>query len=526
MGKQGSSSIRQEGLEREFATRREGIAMKRSIVFVLICLYPMKPAWAQPVIDGALDATAYGAALSVQNTDTQFGNASQDDLLVASGSEIDQVFGTVADGRLNVLIAGNLETNFNKLVVFIDSVAGGKNQLVGAELPTGFDAFCGRCGGGFPPPRGDAPEGVGGLQNMTGLKFDDGFEADYALAFTHGNESVDDSTSPTNFYAMSAHFADLTQGAAGEVVAAGIILAPQGMPNVLRLAGEGLSDFPFYPDPLVDPTSTVIGPALPNLGPAELIDRDYALSDGGCLDDSGAGCIARELEFVLDVDPAETGLADPALNNGSDHRNFRNTVDLRLAVDNSNIEGVDGFIAEFPETLGNPQDVTTGIEFSIPLAEIGTPSGPIKIVAFVNGTDYDYASNQFSGDGLLLGNLGSDGSGTFIANTLSVELPLIAGNQYVTVSASPGVDGDYNSNGIVDAADYTVWRDNLGGASLPNEGGISPGIVDTADYEFWKSRYGAASGSGSFQGEGVPEPNTLLLAIILVTGASFGLRRR
>ena len=30
------------------------------------------------------------------------------------------------------------------------------------------------------------------------------------------------------------------------------------------------------------------------------------------------------------------------------------------------------------------------------------------------------------------------------------------------VGGSAGVDGDYNGNGVVDAADYTVWRDSLG----------------------------------------------------------------
>jgi hypothetical protein len=35
--------------------------------------------------------------------------------------------------------------------------------------------------------------------------------------------------------------------------------------------------------------------------------------------------------------------------------------------------------------------------------------------------------------------------------------------------AAAGLAGDYNSNGIVDAADYTVWRDTLGsGPSLPS----------------------------------------------------------
>ena len=53
-----------------------------------------------------------------------------------------------------MLVAANLEGNFNKLNLFIDSdgAAGGVNSLDGNNLPGGFDGFC--CGG-FPPPDGN-----------------------------------------------------------------------------------------------------------------------------------------------------------------------------------------------------------------------------------------------------------------------------------------------------------------------------------------------------------------------------------
>jgi hypothetical protein len=87
---------------------------------------------------------------------------------------------------------------------------------------------------------------------------------------------------------------------------------------------------------------------------------------------------------------------------------------------------------------------------------------------------------------------------------------------------SVGVPGDYNKNGIVDAADYSIWRDHLSQSfQLDNEGGISPGVVDAADYTFWKSRFGAISGSGSGGGSlvggaagAVPEPTTGLLLLV------------
>ena len=57
------------------------------------------------------------------------------------------------------------------------------------------------------------------------------------------------------------------------------------------------------------------------------------------------------------------------------------------------------------------------------------------------------------------------------------------------------IPGDYNQNGIVDAADYTVWRNNLGsGTSLPNDD--TPGVGQD-DYTRWKTHFGQTAGSGS-----------------------------
>src|SRR5690606_30580774 len=51
-------------------------------------------------------------------------------------------------------------------------------------------------------------------------------------------------------------------------------------------------------------------------------------------------------------------------------------------------------------------------------------------------------------------------------------------DQIVTyVGASIAADGDYNADGVVNAADYTVWRDALGqNITLPNEN-ATPGSV-------------------------------------------------
>jgi hypothetical protein len=72
------------------------------------------------------------------------------------------------------------------------------------------------------------------------------------------------------------------------------------------------------------------------------------------------------------------------------------------------------------------------------------------------------------------------------------------------------LDGDYNDNGMVDAADYVAWRDKLGqSVTLPND--PTPGTVDDTDYTVWRMNFGtdaAALGVAA----GVPEPTSLMLA--------------
>jgi hypothetical protein len=54
------------------------------------------------------------------------------------------------------------------------------------------------------------------------------------------------------------------------------------------------------------------------------------------------------------------------------------------------------------------------------------------------------------------------------------------------------VAGDYNGDGSVNAADYTVWRNTQGSADDLRADGNGDGVVDQADYDLWKSNVGAA----------------------------------
>ena len=81
------------------------------------------------------------------------------------------------------------------------------------------------------------------------------------------------------------------------------------------------------------------------------------------------------------------------------------------------------------------------------------------------------------------------------------------------IGAPPGVPGDYNGNGAVDAADYIVWRK---GGALQHEV-ATIGSNTPEDYTEWRARFGNPPGSGSSLGEaqGVPEPATIGLLLCM-----------
>jgi len=145
--------------------------------------------------------------------------------------------------------------------------------------------------------------------------------------------------------------------------------------------------------------------------------------------------------------------------------------------------------------------------------ELGTPGANFLGEAYLQGD-----STLADAESIALGSLFSTGGDQDLELFYRTSDGSIV-EGIVTYAVSVGVDGDYNNNGIVDAADYAVWREALGVAtSLPNEGGISPGVVDTADYNFWKSRFGATSGAGNLASPAVPEPSAMVLMFALFGG--------
>lgn len=93
-----------------------------------------------------------------------------------------------------------------------------------------------------------------------------------------------------------------------------------------------------------------------------------------------------------------------------------------------------------------------------------------------------------------------------------------------------GVTGDVNGDGFVTNADYLVIRNNFrlqgatraqGDITSPVGGNFGDGIVDFYDFVQWQEAF---TGSGAAAGSAVPEPTSIVMALVF-TGAC-GLSRR
>lgn len=151
------------------------------------------------------------------------------------------------------------------------------------------------------------------------------------------------------------------------------------------------------------------------------------------------------------------------------------------------------------DTVSNEYESTS---FSVTVPNFGTP---VMSVDFTIGV---IAPNTDSGQ--------MTGNATIYVDDVSLDLAL-------------PTTTDFNGDGIVDAADYTVWRDSLGmtGIEAFSLGdGDGNGSVELADYELWRSQFGQSVSTGAaVAATSVPE-GTTGVALCWAVGCLAGTRRR
>lgn len=126
----------------------------------------------QPLVDGAIDTT-YGDPVAIQNTQTTFGNSNLGQIDAANGSELDEAYGVVGGDYLYIMLTGNLATDNTKLDLFIDSRTGGQNRLLSSNSSYPLVNLARMCDDG----------------SGNGLRFDNGFEADFFIQINCGFNS-------------------------------------------------------------------------------------------------------------------------------------------------------------------------------------------------------------------------------------------------------------------------------------------------------------------------------------------------
>jgi hypothetical protein len=171
-------------------------------------------------------------------------------------------------------------------------------------------------------------------------------------------------------------------------------------------------------------------------------------------------------------------------------------------------------------------------------SEAPTPEGPwvnaVKVATHNRGSTSDYSFynptshpffDQQNGRFIYFEGTYAD---TFSGN--SNPTPLYDYNQMMyrlDLSEIPDLfarlSGDYNRDGIVDGADYLVWRRTMqDGGSLAADGSRN-GVVDQADYDVWRAHFGAtaASASAAVFGQLIPEPSGVILLILMSLFVAF-----
>ena len=150
-------------------------------------------------------------------------------------------------------------------------------------------------------------------------------------------------------------------------------------------------------------------------------------------------------------------------------------------------------------------------------------AGETTNTMFIDGGAYGVLPSQVPSNGTypfayvnVISESGVSIAGAFVVGTDLAPIgsgngvQLTLGGQLNSIGSVPG---DYNANGVVDAADYVLWRN---GGPLQNDptAGVQP-----ADYDFWRSQFGAtaaASATVDAVPGAIPEPSSIgLLAIAI-----------
>jgi hypothetical protein len=339
---------------------------------------------------------------------------------IANGSEIDAVYGRVVGDRLYLMVTGNLQSNFNKLNLFIDAAPGGQNTLRDNNQNIDFNGL-NRMGAGAIPDFNDPDCATDPFNNpdcslilAPGVTFDKGFAADYWMALATGGGQAG-----IEMFGNAAHLR--TDGAR------------------VGFLGEPL-DFASYNGGLKSEHNPV------DFDGTTCVRTDP--KDGSCIafiDVQGDpfGDPPMPIIDVLYASVAPRLISEDPYN----PLPLAMTGLIEMTVDNNNVAGVTGDSAD----AGAAAAVATGMEISIDLAELGWDgTSPIKVAGWIANSGHDVVSNQIiATDGL------PEGTGN-LNEPRTLDFNTFPGLQYVVVplGGEPECPCDFNADEILNSQDF------------------------------------------------------------------------
>jgi hypothetical protein len=152
--------------------------------------------------------------------------------------------------------------------------------------------------------------------------------------------------------------------------------------------------------------------------------------------------------------------------------------------------------AEFRARLRLSNDDVTSLDLTNPLLEYNFNVSGTAADFEMFATSFDLPDSIRSFDLTFISGGAAGATGTIYIDDISA-----------AVVAAPALLGDYNENGVVDSADYVIWRNGLGTTYTQD------------DYNVWRSHFGQSSGIGTGTNAiaEVPEPATLILMVLGVS---------
>jgi hypothetical protein len=257
---------------------------------------------------------------------------------------------------------------------------------------------------------------------------------------------------------------------------------PPSINNQGDVAFSGLSNVPS----IFRSNGGTISTLIDNTGPYDAFSQFIAINDNGVVAavanlDEGGQAIIRIDGSTVDV---IAGPPDAVLNGA---------VGLNNAGDVS-------FIAALSPTV---HAILTGPD---PVADKVIAEGDTLFGSTIT-------SNYFSFDSI---------DGPNDAGQIVFGYELVDGRSGIALAtpvADPMCIGDYNGDGKVSAADYTVWRDSVGAATLMNRDPENVGPVGGDDFNSWMAHYGepvGGTGSAIAASAAVPEPATIQFLAVAV----------